>query len=273
MEAITKNVGQVWWNAANAPWLLQCDPFKVSPHVYYVGNTWVGAYLIDTGDGLALIDTLIFEDAYQLFENIYKLGFNPKDIKNILLTHCHIDHVGGVNPIVSVSGAKVWLSREDEIFADHPFNKKEGIFKVTEFRKPDCYFSDDEPLVLGNIVIRTKLCPGHTPGTTSFFIEDHDENGRKLVVGLHGGVGVNTMSDKYFEENDLDPILRKQFIEGCEAMKSIHVDISIPSHPAHGDLMNRISSDPMDYTPLIDEKEWAHFLDVRAQFAKDLEEK
>ena len=41
--------------------------------------------------------------------------------------------------------------------------------------------------------------------------------------------------------------LRRPFIDGCEAMKSIHVDISVPSHPAHGDLFQRLGPDPMDY--------------------------
>ena len=90
-------------------------------------------------------------------------------------------------------------------------------------------------------------------------------------MGLHGGVGPNTMTDEYFAKFDLDPGLRKQFIEGCETLKNEHVDICIPSHPAHGDLMKRISSDPMDYTPLIDENEWARFLQIRKEFAEKLE--
>ena len=48
------------------------------------------------------------------------------------------------------------------------------------------------------------------------------------------------------------------------------MDISIPSHPAHGDLMSRISDDPMDYSPLVDPTEWARFLDIRKGFAQQL---
>jgi metallo-beta-lactamase class B len=124
---------------------------------------------------------------------------------------------------------------------------------------------------VGHLKVHTRLSPGHTPGTTSFFIEDKDENGNTLIVAMHGGVGTNTMDDGYFEKNGLDKNLRRQFIDGCEAMKSIHVDISLPSHPAHGDLFQRISTDPMDYRPLVDEGEWARFLEIRKQFALDLE--
>ena len=116
-DAITKNVGKVWWTAANRPWELHCEPFKLAPHMYYIGNTWVGCFLIDTGDGLLLIDTAIFECTYDVLQNIYTLGYNPKDIKNILLTHCHVDHIGCVPQFKSISGANVWISKEDMEFA------------------------------------------------------------------------------------------------------------------------------------------------------------
>lgn len=277
-DAITKNAEQVWWNAANAPWKIQCRPFRVSPHVYYVGNTWVGAYLLDGGDELALIDTTIFEDVYQVIEGIWELGFDPRKIRNILLSHCHNDHSGGSNHIKSISGAKIWQSREDTAFMTTPANLDindvdlGGLFKVVPY-SVDAFFSDDQPLQIGNLTVRTRLTPGHTPGTTSFFIEDRDENGQMLVVAMHGGVGPNTMNDAYFERFGVDKGLRRRFIEDCKAMKSIHVDISVPSHPAHGDLMVRIGSDPMDYTPLIDPTEWARFLDIRRGFVEALEAK
>ena len=63
-DAISKNAALLWDHAANKPWLLTQKPFRVAPRVYYVGNTWVGAYLIDTGDGLVLIDTTVFETTY-----------------------------------------------------------------------------------------------------------------------------------------------------------------------------------------------------------------
>src|SRR5699024_582048 len=167
---------------------------------------------------------------------IWELGYDPRNIKNILLTHCHIDHAGGVNQLVSISGAKVWISHEDATFKDHPANTGAGdMFKVVDFQ-PDCFYSDDAPIVLGDVTIRTRLTPGHTPGTTSFFIEVPDEKEGKLVVGLHGGVGTNTMSNDFLAKFGLDVELRKRFIRDCDAMKNIHVDISIPSHPAHGDL-------------------------------------
>lgn len=271
-EAITKNAALLWDYAANKPWLLTQKPFRVAPRVYYVGNTWVGAYLIDTEVGLILIDTTVFESVYLVLEAIRELGYDPHDIKHILLTHCHVDHSGGVNQIQAISGARVWQSREDTDFMVRPANLEIGdTFKISEYTV-DAYFDDYTPLKLGDVSIKSILTPGHTPGTTSFFITVPKENGGSLVVGLHGGVGPNTMSDDYFEKFGEDKGLRRRFIEDCESLKSIHVDIAIPSHPAHGDLMKRISSDPMDYTSLIDDREWAKFLEIRKNFAQQLEQ-
>ncbi len=269
-EAVTKNVQKVWWQAANVPWELHCDPFKLAPRMYYIGNTWVGAFLIDTGDGLAVIDTTVFESAFDVVNNIYLLGYNPKDIKNIFLTHCHADHIGSSNQLKSMSGADIWLSKEDTEFFESRANKELSAKFHPVPLHVDKFYDHSKPIVLGDVTIRTVLTPGHTPGTTTFFIDVPDENGKILTVGLHGGVGPNTMKPEYLEKYDLDRTLRQQFIDGCEELKKYHVDISIPSHPQHGDLMNRRGEDPNDYSPLVDETEWARFLQIRKEFAESL---
>ncbi|MEE3487733.1 MAG: MBL fold metallo-hydrolase [Bulleidia sp.] len=272
-DAITKNVGKVWAQAANTPWELHCDPFRIAPQMYYIGNTWVGVFLIDTKEGLILLDTGVFEAAYDFLNNIYALGYDPKEIRHIFLTHAHPDHIGSVNQFLQVSkDTKIWLSRTDTEFLHHPINQEEGIFKVPEIHV-DCFYDDNVPFTMGNVTIRTRLAPGHTPGTSAFFISMPDENGKTVTVGIHGGVGTNSMSDEYLAKWHLDPTLRQQFIDGCEAMKSEHVDITIPSHPAHGDLMSRRGADANDYRPLVDEDEWARFLEIRKKFAEDLNQK
>ena len=79
VEGVSKGVEKLWYNAANRPWKLTHSPFAVGPGIYYVGNTWVGAYLIDTGEGLILIDTTVFETVYLVLEAIRDLGYDPHD--------------------------------------------------------------------------------------------------------------------------------------------------------------------------------------------------
>lgn len=252
-------------DARNSQWEIAIDPFRVAPRVYYVGNTWVGCFLVETSEGLALIDTAVSETLYQLVDSIYKLGFKPTDIKKILLTHAHMDHDGAARQLKEMTGAELWISREDEEWRKRPeADMHDTGFKIVPY-EPDRFYSDEEPIVMGDVTIRTRLSAGHTPGTTSFFVEMKDENGAPVVWGMHGGVGVNTMNTDYLKKVKLPLSLQDTFLKGCEDMKSIHVDICTPSHPAHSDMLERIGEDRMDYRPFVNEKKWPDFLDERAE--------
>lgn len=93
---------------AHRPWTLAVKPFQVAPQTWYVsGQKWVGCYLIDTGDGLILIDTAIPESLYLLIDSIYRLGYQPENIKKILISHAHFDHCGGAGAMKALSRADV----------------------------------------------------------------------------------------------------------------------------------------------------------------------
>lgn len=129
----------------------------------------------------------------------------------------------------------------------------------------DCFYEDETPIVMGDVAIRTRLSAGHTPGTTSFFVEMKDEEGKTVVWGMHGGVGINTMNTDYLQKVRLPLSLQEDFFRGCEEMKSIHVDICTPSHPSHSDMLERIQEDRNDYRPFVDEGKWPAFLEERAE--------
>ena len=271
-QAVSGNFQSMSTSAWKCPWKIAVEPFRVAPRVYYVGNEWVGAYLVDTEDGLILIDTLVFEHTYLLFESIRTLGLNPRDIKHIFLSHSHCDHDGGAQAIKQYSGAKIWLSEADDEF--RKVAKPMGGHFVVYPYEVDAHYDDSKPMQFGNVTIQTKITPGHTPGTTSFFITMPDEKGGVITAAMHGGVGTITMTNEKLDELNIPRSIRKQFIADCEEMKKIHVDIALPSHPAHGNLFERIkpAKGMMDYAPMINPDEWGVFLDSRVKFVKDLDE-
>ena len=75
------------------PWKGAFPPFRIFGNLYFVGTKPSSTHIIDTGDGLILIDPGYCENFYLVINNIWELGFNPKDIKYILLSHCHFDHI------------------------------------------------------------------------------------------------------------------------------------------------------------------------------------
>lgn len=88
-------------------------PFRIFGNLYFVGNQDVGAYLLNTSEGLILIDTTYPTTRALLIQSIWEAGFDPRNIRYILHTHGHFDHFGATDLIVSLSGAKTFLGAED----------------------------------------------------------------------------------------------------------------------------------------------------------------
>ncbi len=95
------------------PWKFQVEPFCIVSGLYYVGNSNVSSHLIDTGDGLILLDTGFPQTGYLLLESIRRLGFDPHDVAYILHCHGHYDHFGGTRAIVELTSAQTFLGEGD----------------------------------------------------------------------------------------------------------------------------------------------------------------
>ena len=88
-------------------------PFQIAGNVYYIGNKAVCSHLIDTGEGLIVIDTSYPELDHLLINSIWEAGFDPKDIRIVLHTHLHYDHFGATNTLTKIYGAKAYVGRDE----------------------------------------------------------------------------------------------------------------------------------------------------------------
>jgi beta-lactamase superfamily II metal-dependent hydrolase len=77
------------------PSIGRMEPFKIADNLYYVGDKYVCIHLIDTGDGLILLDSGYLGATHLLVDSIWRAGFDPKNVRWIIHTHGHSDHVGG----------------------------------------------------------------------------------------------------------------------------------------------------------------------------------
>jgi len=256
------------------PWELAIEPFQVSPRTWYVsGQTWVGAYLIETSEGCILIDTAIPETSYLLIDSIYKTGHKPSDVKKILLSHAHFDHCGAAMEMKQLTGAEVWMSKEDWDFYQAAPDETLVLDKDSHPQDfvVDKFYSDNEPVTLGDVSVRTMLNPGHTAGVTSFFwSEVNPVDGNTYTLAMHGGVGDYTMRDSYYKTSKyLKPWMRDRFLEDCDKIKDEPVDIALPSHPNQIEITDRSGQ----YTNLNmcfnDPTVWKEFIETRAQQVRD----
>lgn len=268
-----KNPTKELERACRRPWEAYVPPFRIAPHLFYIsGNDWVACYLIETSEGLILIDTAMHETLYLMLENIRMIGYKPQDIKKILLSHAHIDHIGGARALKELSGATIYIGERDMLFLkdrrDLIGNEQEK-YTCGEFA-PDEFYSDDNPIVLGEFTIHTISTPGHTPGCTSFFFDVKDIDGKTKHCGMHGGLGLNTMSARYFKENGLPISLRNEFIEGLRRLDKLDIDICIPSHTNQVEILKLRDKIKDNYNPYDDPLVWHNLLKTRLQKVEEL---
>lgn len=248
-------------------WNYYLPPFRIAPHVYGVGgNNDVAVYLLDSGDGLVLIDTGMAEFLYLIVDSIHRAGFDPRGIKKILITHGHGDHYNGARMLQEMSGAQIYMSRiDEEFYKSHPVIPGciETPFTV------DHYYDFSQPVRQGRFTIHTRLTPGHTPGTVSLFFDDTDEaTGRTYHVGMHGGVGADGMRPEWLARLGLPQQLAHQFIQDCEEMARLQVDICLPSHLNQVNLVANLPGDQADYSPFVDGTVWPDLMRERAETVK-----
>ena len=252
------------------PWEAYVPPIRMAENVYYIaGNDWVSCFLIDTRDGLVLIDTAMHETVYLLLENLRILGYKPSDIKKILISHAHIDHLGGARTLKELTGAKLYLGKRDLLFVTERKDLigGDGLYTCGGIY-PDELYDDNTPINLGNISIKTISTPGHTPGCTSFFF-DVQERGRTLRCGMHGGLGINTMGRKYFEESGLPISLRDEFVQGLRDMDKQKVDVCLPSHTNQAEILGLVDKIRDDFNPYDDPQVWHTMLNKRLNLTLD----
>lgn len=219
-------------------------PFKIIGNVYFVGTFQASSHLIDTGDGLILIDTGYANTLDLVIESIGELGFNLKDIKYIINTHWHGDHTQGTKGMVELTGAKTLIGRYDEE-------------KAKTFFDPDILVKDDDTLSLGNTTISFLETPGHTKGTISFFFETKD-GGTTYRVGMFGGAGANTMVKGHFDYEGC----REDYRNSIHRLKKENVDVFIGNHVWNNDTetKGKLLLEKGE-NKFIDKQIWSEFLD------------
>src|SRR5437762_6197893 len=155
-------------------------PFKVFDNLYYVGVGYVGSWLITTNQGLILIDTL--EGAYKdhSIEGIRTLGFDPRNIKYVILTHYHLDHTAGAARIQELYGPRLAMGDADwDALTSAPNPNNERL------PRRDIAVKDGDTITLGSTTITLHVLGGHTPATpgADFTVYDGGQPYRAFMFG------------------------------------------------------------------------------------------
>jgi metallo-beta-lactamase class B len=198
-------------------------PFKIMGNVYYVGANNIASILVATPRGHILLDTGTQKMAAVVFPNIVKLGFKPADIKVMLISHAHYDHMETMETIRRITGATV-AALEAEVPAlvsghDLSSNETWGQEPIQVGR----VLKSGEDIHLGGSTVKAIWTPGHTLGAAAYFITTQ-EDGRTYQIVYGGPPGPITGDPRY----DTRP---EDAFNSYKALRAMNPDILISGHP------------------------------------------
>ena len=217
-------------------WLAPRPPVRVFGNSYLVGFGGLSVALIDTGEGLILIDGALPQAAPAILANVSKLGFNPRDIRYILSTEPHFDHAGGIAALARDTGATVIASargaqglRTGRLAADDPQRGYDSRFPaVTPDLAEVRAMGDGAVLRLGNVAITARATPGHTAGSMSWSWRSCEGRTCKSLVFASS---LNPVSaDGYRYTSAAGETVVAGFRRSHEVMRTIPCDILISAH-------------------------------------------
>jgi glyoxylase-like metal-dependent hydrolase (beta-lactamase superfamily II) len=145
--------------------------------IHWVEGINGNVYIIIEGEDLTLVDTGLPNNAGKILDYIQKINRRPSEVSKILLTHCHIDHVGSAHELVRLTRAKVSVHQEDaeSVAGRRPLPVPKGIISVPykAFSRVVKYTPVQPDIILkeGDRVgsFTVMHTPGHTPGSISLY--------------------------------------------------------------------------------------------------------
>src|SRR5258708_2165403 len=170
------------------------EPARVFDNLYFVGGKIHSAWALPTKEGIILIDTIYPYNSEELIiGGMRKLGLDPKNIKYVLVSHAHGDHIGGAEMLQTRYGVRVVMGGPDWDWVSKYTNPDKTIAP-----KRDIVATDGMKITLGDTTVTIWLTPGHTPGTLSYTFTVLDR-GKPVNVAYSGGTAFN------FVNNTPDP--------------------------------------------------------------------
>ena len=243
-------------------------PFQMFGNLYYVGDDNICMHIIDTGDGLILCDAGNYGTEGMLVNAIWEAGFNPYDIKWLILSHGHVDHIGCAEFFRTMYGCKIYIGEPDaKMFKERPELSavQDSPSCLYQLFEPDEVIHDGDVLTFGNTTIQFYLVPGHTEGCIAYFFDITDGKETKRA-GYYGGFGFNTLLKDYLIEiGDPEYKMRKVYLDSLKKVRDQHVDVFMGNHTINNKLVEKrqyMLEHPGE-NPFVDETAWGAYLDEK----------
>ncbi len=215
-------------------------PVRIFGNTYLVGTCGISSILITDPAGDILIDGGTEQDADLIADNIRKLGFQPTDVRIILESHEHYDHVGGVAKLQRLTGAQVVASpaaapvlnsgiagKDDPQYGINPGFPAVHVDRIVE---------DGEEVRIGNTIVIAATTPGHTPGALTWHWGSCDGGVCRQIVYADSLTAVSSKTYRFSDH----PAYLAAFRASIAKVAALPCDILLTPHPSASDMSNRL---------------------------------
>jgi len=248
-------------------------PHKVAGDIYYVGSRDISSYLVTSPDGHAIINSGFEETVPLIRASVEKLGFKMRDVKVLLHSHAHSDHVAGHALLQELTGATVFVMHGDD---DVIRSGGKGQYLYTDSRWRPCpvdrVLKDGDKVEIGGTTLVARRTAGHTRGCTTWTCRVTDGD-KKLDVVVVGSPNVNP---GFQLVNNADyPHIADDYAKGFSILKKLPCDVFLGAHGKYYGMLEKFERfgdgkpnpfiDPDGYKAYIEEREAAFRAKLAAQ--------
>jgi metallo-beta-lactamase class B len=245
-------------------------PHKVIGNVYYVGSEQLASFLVTSPDGHILVNSSFETTVPVIRAAVEKLGFRFTDIRIVVGSHAHGDHMQGDALIKELTGAQVMAMEQDvpALREMRPGGKPHPIDRVLR---------DGDEVKLGGSTLVARLTAGHTKGCTTWTLRVQD-GGRAYDVAILGSIGVNP---GYVLVGRKDyPQIADDYVRSFKILRALPVDVFLGAHGSFYGLAEKYARlekggpnpfiDPEGYRAHLDRQEKNFYARLEEQKKKGL---
>jgi metallo-beta-lactamase class B len=222
-------------------WDKPAPPVRIHGNTYLVGTCGISAILVTGSDGHVLIDSGTEAGAELVAANIRSLGFRLRDVKYLLHSHEHIDHVGGIARLQQLTGAQLVASpAAAAVFRTGTFSRGDpqaGMHPPFPIARVDRLIDDGGTLRLGNLLLTAVATPGHTPGALSWHWGACDGGVCRRIVYADS---LSPISRDAYRFSDR-PAYVSSYRAGIAKVAALQCDILLAPHPSASDMIKRMA--------------------------------
>lgn len=237
-------------HAATEPaWTTPIAPFQIADNLYYVGSQDLASYLVVTPKGNILINANLATSPPQIRASVEKLGFRWQDIRILLNSQAHFDHMGGAAEVIRETHAKNMVMEGDNCVVETggraDFLAPSPNILPYAPAPVDRVLHDGDTVTLGGVTLTAHKTAGHTRGCTTWTLHSHlpgEPAGTLRAIVIVGGVSF--WSEYHFVPTATHrvsyPGIAEDFQHTFAELQALPCDVFLGAHGGYFNMLTKL---------------------------------